>query len=187
MSGVEPAESPCKGESLPAAHPCSTPAWNRTTARGFGIRSVAMTSGVSLRLARGLNPSRHRLTICRPHQRTREASASSVGVEPTAFRLGGDCTSIVLRRHWGAAANRTPQPGSQPSMLTRAVAPWSGSRESNSACPGPKPGGARCTSTQMVPRVGIEPTSPVLQTGAVTRSAVEGWAPPTGIEPVSAG
>ena len=46
----------------------------------------------------------------------------------------------------GEAGNRTPLPGSRPAMLTKATS-RSESRESNPAFPGPKPGGAPCTST----------------------------------------
>ena len=99
--------------------------------------------------------------------------ASPARVERARAALG-ELPPDPPARTWVEAKDRTSQVGSQPTLLTRATPTWSETWESNPAIPVPKTGGPPWTMSLMVPRVGYAPTSPALQAGAVTRSAVEG-------------
>lgn len=93
-------------------------------------------------------------------ERTRAALGKPPPVPPARTCDHLESNQDLLSHNQPCRANYT--------MTTRSET-W----ESNPAIPVPKTGGPPWTMS-LVPRVGYAPTSPALQTGAVTRSAVEG-------------
>ena len=127
--GSNPASPACRAGYFTS---CVTPLFWVILSRGLGWASGSRTR--PFRLSGEKGP---------PDHHAQSAPMESNHPRPHIRRPGTTGAQCGETR-WGEAGNRTPLPGSQPAMLTKATSrsePW----ESNPACPGPKPGGAPCT------------------------------------------